>query len=99
MEKIDVRQLVEQTGLMKQDVAAALGTSTASLRRWERGDAAIPDDKRTELMRLAQGGEHVVSSKRDVPAVQLAHFPSQVLIEELARRARGGLLRDFGEGR
>jgi DNA-binding transcriptional regulator YiaG len=42
MGRIDVQDLVEQTGLRKQEVAAALGASVASLRRWER-EGAMPE--------------------------------------------------------
>ena len=52
MEKSDVQLLAEQTGLTKRDLAAALGTIVARLRRWERV-GAIPDDKRQELERLS----------------------------------------------
>ncbi|WP_082178365.1 helix-turn-helix domain-containing protein [Arthrobacter sp. ZBG10] len=97
MEKSAVQRLVEQTGLTKQDLAAALGASVACLRRWERGDT-IPDDKRMELNRLAQGGKPAGVPGKEVPAVRLAQFPSDILIEELARRSRGGLLRDSYDG-
>ncbi len=92
----DVQNMVEQTGLRKQEVAAAIGTSVASLRRWER-EGIMPEDKRLELQRLAHGGDPSRPIEEALPAVRLAEFSSAVLIEELARRARGGWLRDSRE--
>ncbi|MFK0005091.1 helix-turn-helix domain-containing protein [Paenarthrobacter sp. NPDC090522] len=93
MEKTEVARLVALTGLSKQVVATAIGTSVASLRRWERGDS-IPDDKRAELISLAGGDRPAPTSPRKIPAAHLAQFPSHMLIEEPARRSQGGTLRD-----
>lgn len=100
MDSKEIAQLIERTGLKKQDVAAAIGVSVATLRRYEHGESAMPDDKVSELKKIAGGGRqlHSLGSRKPAAAAVLAEVPATVLIEELARRARGGQLRESGAG-
>lgn len=100
MNSKEIAQLIERTGLKKQDVAAAIGVSVATLRRWEHGESSMPDDKAMELRKLAGGARPLRSlgARKPAAAAVLAEVPATVLIEELARRARGGQLRESGAG-
>lgn len=98
MEAKKVSEMIEKTGLTRQKVADALGISTAQLRKYEHGYAAIPAARMEILQQLAGGarrGLQPLGSSSRPSAAQLAQVPANELIEELARRARGGQLRDI----
>ncbi|PRB44320.1 hypothetical protein CQ020_03675 [Arthrobacter sp. MYb23] len=101
MEAKKVSELIDKTGLTRQKVADALGVSTAQLRKYEHGYAPIPQARLAILDQLAGGSRsalRLLGSPRP-SAAQLAQVPASELIEELARRARAGQLRDVeGEG-
>lgn len=87
--------LLAATGMKRNDLAAALGVDTSTLRRWSLGNTQPPAAKLAELERIAGGGTPLQPTKQAVqPARELASFPSSALIEELARRTRGGILQD-----
>lgn len=89
----DITKLVEKTGLKRQEVARALDISPAMLRNYERGNNQIPDKRLGILEALA--GATVRSGEPPVaPTVSLSMVPAVELIEELARRAAAGQLRD-----
>jgi hypothetical protein len=80
------------TGLKVMDIAASLDIPVATLNRYKRGVSAMPDDKLEQLRKLAGGARPVlrpIGSRKPVTAA-LAEVPATALIEELARRARGG---------
>lgn len=98
MNTSEIAKLIERTGLKKQEVAIAIGVSVATLRRWEHGETAMPDDKLQELKVIAGGKPAQTSppgSQKPATAA-LAQVPAAALIEELARRMRSGQLKDSG---
>lgn len=86
--------LLAATGMKRNDIAAVLGVDPSTLRRWSYGETQPPAEKLTELERMA-GGDIPSRPARQMPQAQeLARFSSSALIDELARRARGGILQD-----
>ena len=94
MDAKKISGLVEKTGLTRAQVADSLGITTTQLRRYERGQAAIPDERLATLQRLAGGPALRPLGVRRIEPAALADVPATALIEELARRARGGTLKD-----
>lgn len=87
--------LLAATGMKRNDLAAVLGVDPSTLRRWSYGETQPPVEKLAALERIAGGGAAPEAPKRSQPNTgQLADFPSSALIEELARRSRGGILQD-----
>ncbi|MFF2245160.1 helix-turn-helix domain-containing protein [Arthrobacter sp. NPDC058130] len=94
-----ITELLAATGMKRNDVAAVLGVDPSTLRRWSYGETQPPAEKLGALERMA-GGEPATIPPRQGQgrAYELAEFSSSELIEELARRARGGTLRDVRPG-
>lgn len=91
--------LLAATGMKRNDLAAALGVDPSTLRRWSLGNTQPPADKLAALERIAGGGTIPQAPQRSQPSArELADFPSSALIEELARRSRGGILQDAPAG-
>jgi transcriptional regulator with XRE-family HTH domain len=91
--------LLAATGMKRNDLAAVLGVDPSTLRRWSYGETQPPAEKLEALERIAGGGAAPEAPKRSHPATrELAAFPSSALIEELARRSRGGILQDAPAG-
>lgn len=89
----NITELVNKTGLSRQEVAKALGCSTAMLRNYERGNNPIPDKRLGILQALA--GAQIRTGPDTTPATaSLAMVPAAELITELNRRAVAGQLRD-----
>lgn len=97
MTDTEVGRLMTATGLKVMDIAAALEIPVATLNRYKRGVTAMPEDKLEQLRKLAGGARPAlrpIGSRKPAIAAQLAEVPATVLIEELARRARGGQISD-----
>ena len=91
--------LLAATGMKRNDIAAALGVDTSTLRRWSYGETQPPAEKLAELERIAGGGTPLQPPRKAPPvARELADFPSSALVEELGRRMRGGILQDVQPG-
>lgn len=91
--------LLTATGMKRNDLAAVLGVDPSTLRRWSLGNTQPPDEKLAALERIAGGGTAPQAPTRSQStARELADFPSSALIEELARRSRGGILQDMPAG-
>ena len=88
----EVAGLVARTGLPKKEVSQLLGISPATLNRYKNGVGTMPEEVLNTLRRLAGGQRPEVAMPKVPDAAQLAHFPVTMLIEELARRVRGGQL-------
>ena len=52
MEKMTMKALRINAGLTQRDVAKAIGTTTGTLCRWERGYTVPPFDKMAQLAEL-----------------------------------------------
>jgi hypothetical protein len=94
MTDTEVSQLMAKTGLKVMEIAAALDIPVATLNRYKRGATTMPDEKLEELRKLAGGSKplQLVGKRPTVPAKVLAEVPDDALIQELARRSRGGIL-------
>lgn len=88
------------TGMQVKDICAALDIPSATLNRYKRGQGTMPDDKLAKLRELAGGARPALRSlgQAKPAAVQLAQVPATTLIDELARRARAGQLKDMIPG-
>ena len=85
---------------MKQtDIAIALDVNVSTVRRWASGNSMPSDEHIEQLQRLAGAKPKLrpLGSRKPVTTA-LADLPSNALIEELARRARGGTLKDTNSG-
>jgi transcriptional regulator with XRE-family HTH domain len=90
-----ITELLAATGMKRNDIAAVLGVDPSTLRRWSYGETQPPAEKLAALERMAGGGPAPLPLKRGQGrAYELSDFSSSELIEELARRARGGTLQD-----
>jgi transcriptional regulator with XRE-family HTH domain len=100
MASTEVEKLMAATGLQVQEICAALDIAPATLNRYKRGLGAMPQEKLEQLRALAGGARPAlrqIGSAKPI-AVTLADVPATAMIEELARRARGGRLKETGIG-
>lgn len=94
-----IAQLIAATGLKQADVALALDVNVSTVRRWASGGSRPSDEHIAELKKLSGQAPKLRSIGQAKPAAaQLAQVPATALIEELARRARGGQLKDIVSG-
>ena len=95
MDTAEIGKLIQSTGLKQADVAAALEVNVSTVRRWAAG-GSTPSDEHIQALRKLAGAAPKLRSlgTRKPAAAALAEVPATVLIEELARRARGGTLHD-----
>jgi transcriptional regulator with XRE-family HTH domain len=93
-----ITDLLTATGMKRNDIAAVLGVDPSTLRRWSYGETQPPAGKLAELERMAGGATPPHSPKQLPQAHELAKFSSSARIDELARRARGGILQDTQPG-
>jgi transcriptional regulator with XRE-family HTH domain len=81
---------------MKQtDIALALDVNVSTVRRWASGGSTPSDEHVEQLQKLAGAKPKLrpLGSRKPTTAA-VVEVPTIVLIEELARRARGGTLSD-----
>jgi transcriptional regulator with XRE-family HTH domain len=99
MDTTEAGKLIHATGLKQADIAAALDVNVSTVRRWASGGSTPSDEHIAALKKLSGTAPKLrpLGSRKPAAAV-LAEVPATVLIEELARRARGGQLRDAGAG-
>lgn len=91
--------MIQATGLKQADIAAALDVNVSTVRRWASGGSRPSDEHIAQLKKLGGGAPKLRSlGSRKPAAAALAEVPATVLIEELARRARGGTLHDSAPG-
>lgn len=99
MDTSEIGKLIHATGLKQADIAAALDVNVSTVRRWAAGGSMPSDEHVSELQKLAGGVKPLrLVNRPTVPARVLAELPSDALIQELARRSRGGTLRDSQAG-
>lgn len=95
MEPKEIKELIQATGMQQVDIAAAIGVGVSTVRRWAAGGSRPSDEHIEELKKLSGQAPKLRSLGQAKPAAaQLAQVPATALIEELARRARGGQLKD-----
>jgi transcriptional regulator with XRE-family HTH domain len=96
MDTKQIAALIEATGMKRIDLALALDVNVSTLRRWAAGGSVPSDEHIAELQKLAGGARPKLRpiGTRKPDATALAQVPATALIEELARRARGGTLKD-----
>ena len=96
MDTSEIGQLIHSTGLKQAEIAAALDVNVSTVRRWASGNSRPSDEHIAELRKLAGGAKPALRAlgSRKPTAAALAEVPATVLIEELARRARGGQLNE-----
>jgi transcriptional regulator with XRE-family HTH domain len=94
MENPEIGNLVRATGLKQAEIAEALDVNVSTVRRWVAGGSMPSEEHIEQLKKLAGGTMTRRRVRREMPSAVLAGVPSDVLIQELARRSRGGILRD-----
>lgn len=100
MDATGIGQLIQATGMKQTDIADAIRVNVSTVRRWAAG-GSMPSDEHVEQLRKLAGGAKPprLPSRQPKPtAVILAEVPSDALIQELARRSKGGTLRDARAG-
>lgn len=100
MDTNEIAALIQATGLKQTEIATALDVNVSTVRRWAAGNSTPSDEHIEQLQKLAGQRPKLrpLGSRKPVVAA-LTELPSEALIEELARRARGGTLRDTGAAR
>ena len=95
----EVGKLIHATGMKQADIALALDVNVSTVRRWAAGNST-PAAEHIEALKRLSGATPKLRplGTRKPLAPALAEVPATALIEELARRARGGQLRDVGTG-
>jgi transcriptional regulator with XRE-family HTH domain len=95
MDTNDVAALIRATGMKQTDIALAMDVNVSTVRRWASGNSTPSSEHIEQLQQLAGARPKLrpLGSRKPV-APALAEVPATVLIEELARRARGGTLHD-----
>jgi transcriptional regulator with XRE-family HTH domain len=96
MNTMGIGQLIQATGMKQADIADAIRVNVSTVRRWAAGASTPSDEHIDELRKLAIGAAPLhLRGQRKPAAVILAEVPSDALIQELARRSKGGTLRDL----
>jgi transcriptional regulator with XRE-family HTH domain len=99
MDTQQVAALIHATGMKQTDIALALDVNVSTVRRWASGNSMPSNEHIEQLQQLAGTKPKLrpLGSRKPAAAI-LADVPATVLIEELARRARGGTLKDGNSG-
>lgn len=99
MDTNEIAQLIQATGMKQADIALALDVNVSTVRRWASGNSTPAAEYIEGLEKLAgkRPALRPLGSRKPAAAV-LAEVPASALIEELARRSRGGQLRDTKTG-
>ena len=100
MNSEEIAALIRATGMKQTEIAVELEVNVSTVRRWAAGNSTPSDEHIGQLQKLAGQRPKLrpLGSRKPVTGA-IAELPSEVLIEELARRARGGTLRDTGAAR
>jgi transcriptional regulator with XRE-family HTH domain len=99
MNATGIGQLIQATGMKRADIAEAICVNVSTVRRWAAGGSTPSDEHIEQLRKLAGGAKPPRLLGQPKPAaIMLAEVPSDALIQELARRSRGGTLRDAKAG-
>jgi transcriptional regulator with XRE-family HTH domain len=99
MDTSEIGKLIHSTGMKQAEIAAALDVNVSTVRRWAAGGSRPSEEHIAELQKLAGGVKPLrLLNRGPLPAKALAEVPSDALIQELARRSRGGTLRDARAG-
>lgn len=95
MDTKKVADLIHATGMKQTDIALALEVNVSTVRRWASGNS-MPSDEHVAALEGLAGARPKLRplGSRKPAAAALAEVPAVALIEELARRARGGTLQD-----
>ena len=100
MDTEEIAALIRATGMKQTEVALALDVNVSTVRRWAAGNSTPSDEHIEQLQKLAGQRPKLrpLGSRKPLVA-PLTELPSEALIEELARRSRGGTLRDNNTAR
>jgi transcriptional regulator with XRE-family HTH domain len=95
METTEIADLIRATGMKQTDIGLALDVNVSTVRRWASGNSTPSGEHIEQLQKLGGTRPKLPSLGSRAPvAAALTDIPSEALIEELARRMRGGMLRD-----
>lgn len=91
--KAEMRAIREMVGLSQADLAAAVGVSTRSVKRWEHPEWSDPPEDvidllheaRARQLRTVEGALEVVREHGMARAVQLTCYRSQQQYDDLGR--------------
>jgi DNA-binding transcriptional regulator YiaG len=68
MDGNDIRLMYQGLGLLQSDAAALIGVDIRTLRRWDTGEAPIPEPAR-RLLRLMERSPQVLQMLRELAEV------------------------------
>lgn len=91
--KAEMRALREVVGVSQADLAATLGVSVRTVKRWEHPEWSEPPEDVMDLLhearerqlRTVEGALEVVREHSQAAAVQLTYYRSQQQYDELGR--------------